>query len=211
MRKIRYVIIIIILSFSGLKASYAQKNRSIEEQFQLFKDLGFQLNNGTVKTDLELSGSDDFLVYPYSHMYTVLARRVDRKPWIPLTNCCWEFQFGNMDEQGDYVKIIQNLERITQGKLAFKNVKDNFDEDKDTCWVSFNYNGIDYKFDLKIEGRYADFELFTKIVELTQKSNITSRYTIFETNDESVVFGFETPDNLKQIKKKTGLKINWLK
>lgn len=199
-----------ILSLLGIINCEVPKNPSFEEQLQIFKKLGFELNTGIVKSDIARWDTQDFLDEPFSLMYITLGQNIEHEPWTPLTDKCWDFDTEAIEDHGSYVEIIENLERITRGELVFKNVKDYIDIEEETAWVSFNFEEQDYKWDLKIEDDWVDIELFSKIVALTKKTKSKGRYTYFDTGGQNALFGFETQKGLKEIKNKTGLKIEWL-
>lgn len=54
-----------ILSLLGFKNSCAPNNPSFEEQFEIFKELGFELNNGADKSDIERWEMQNFLDEPF--------------------------------------------------------------------------------------------------------------------------------------------------
>ncbi len=199
-----------ILSFLGFNNNSAPKKPSFREQLEIFKELGFELNDGTDKSDIERWDKQDFLDEPFSLMYMTLGQTIEREPWTPLTNKCWDFDTEAIEGHGSYVDILENLERITRGGLKFEKVKDYVDIEDEKAWISFRFNGKDYKWDLKVDNDWVDTDLFSKIVNLTENSYSEGRYTYFDTGGQNAVIGFETAENLKEIKNRTGLKIVWL-
>lgn len=199
-----------ILSLLGFKNDSVSKSLSFEKQLQIFKELGFELNTGANKSDIERWEKQDFLDDPFSLMYMTLGQTIEREPWTPLTNKCWDFDTEAIEDHGSYVEIFKNLERITEGELNFENLKDYVDIEEEEAWVSFTFRGIEYKWDLKVDDDWVDTDLFSKIVALTIKNNSKGKYTYFDTGGQNAVFGFETPESLKEIKNRTGLKIEWL-
>lgn len=206
----RIIAIMGILSFFGFKNNSEPKNPSFEEQLEIFKELGFELNTGIEKSDIDRWGENDFLDDPFSLMYMTLGQTIEREPWTPLTNKCWDFDTEAIEDHGSYVYIIKNLERITRGGLIFENVKDYVDLEEEKAWVSFTFNGKDYKWNLNVNDDWVDADLFSKIGNLTECFKSNGRYTYFDTGGQNLVIGFETPESLQEIKNKTGLKIVWL-
>jgi hypothetical protein len=197
-----------ILSLFGFNNSIP-KNPTFEQQLEIFKELGFELNNGTNKSDIERWEKQEFLDEPFTLMYMTLGQTIEREPWTPLTNKCWDFDTEAIEDHGSYIEIFKNLERITRGELKFENVKDYVDIDEGKAWVSFTFSGIDYKWNLEVDDDWVDTDLFSKVVELTEKVKSKGRYTYFDTGGQNAVIGFETEKSLKEIKSKTGLKIEW--
>lgn len=199
-----------ILSVFGFSNSSAPKNPTFDEQLSIFKELGFALNTGTNKSDIERWVKQDFLDQPFSLMYSTLGQTIEREPWTPLTDKCWDFDTEAIEDHGSYIDIINNLQRITRDELVFENIKDYVDIEEEKAWISFTFNGQNYKWDLKIDNDWVDPDIFTKIVELTKEHKTKGKYTVFETGGQDIVIGFETQETLKEIKNKTGLKISWL-
>jgi hypothetical protein len=66
----------------------------------------------------------EFEESPFSLMYITLGQEIERDPFTPLTDRCWDFDTEAIEDHGAYVRIIQNLERITRNELKFSNIKD---------------------------------------------------------------------------------------
>ncbi|WP_348744228.1 hypothetical protein [Tenacibaculum sp. 190524A05c] len=198
-----------ILSLFGFNNSIP-KNPTFEQQLEVFKELGFELNNGTNKSDIERWEKQEFLDEPFTLMYITLGQTIEREPWTPLTNKCWDFDTEAIEDHGSYIEIFENLERITRGKLKFENVKDYVNIEEGKAWVSFTFSGKDYKWNLEVDDDWVDTDLFSKVVELTEKVKSKGRYTYFDTGGQNAVIGFETEKSLKEIKNRTSLKIEWL-
>lgn len=180
-------------------------------QMETFKKLGFVINPGVSESDLtELRESPGIEEDPYSILYMNLGRTIQREPWTPLTDRCWDFDVEAVEDHGDYISIMKNMERITRGELKFEELKDHVDLEQEKAWVSFKLRGVQYKWDLVVEDDYADPALFTRIVALTKKVGTKGKYTYFETGGQNAVIGYETPADRLAIIKATGLKIDWL-
>jgi len=184
---------------------------SFDEQWRVFKSLGFELASETLIADFEKLKSDKLIVeQPFSHLYMELGRGLQREPWTPFTNRVWDFDTEAIEDHGAYVEIMRNLERISRGELKFDNLKDYVDIEEGKAWVSFSINGQDFRWDLVVDNDWVDPQLFTKVVELTRQLNTKGRYTYFDTGGQNAVVGFETPESRAAIIKATGLKIEWL-
>ena len=207
-----------ILSFLGCgnRSANGQTNAltgkvNFEVQLETFIKLGFQLSTGTDTSDINRwGGHEEFENAPYSLMYMTLRQTIEKEPWTPITNKCWDFDTEAIEDHGAYIRIIENLERITRGELKFENIKDYVDIEKGEAWVSFTLNSIRYKWDLTVDDDWVDTTLFSKIVDLTKRQNTKGKYTFYSTGGQNIVIGFETPEELEKIKKETGLDIVWL-
>ncbi|MFL9838712.1 hypothetical protein ABS768_14465 [Flavobacterium sp. ST-75] len=182
---------------------------SFEEQLTAFKQLGYTFNKNMDKHDLlSVYNEDDYEAEPYSLLYLAWAEIADTKD-KPISNNCWYFDYESIENEGDYVAIIKNLERISDGQLNFTNVHDSIDFDNETAWVSFDINGTHYKYDLTFDNDWADHTLFENIQELAAKHNTTGKLTVYPLG-QSVIFDFMTEAELEQFKKVTKLAPEWL-
>lgn len=188
------------------------KKVPFEVQLGTFKSLGFNLNKDIEISDMNRwgEGKKEFENEPYSLLYVTLGQTIEREPWTPLTDRCWDFDTEAIEDYGAYVEIMQNLERISRGEIKFENLKDYIDVEEEKAWVSFEAKGIKYKWDLKVNDDWVDENLFTKIVELTNKLKTKGKFTYFDTGGQDAVIGYETPEQREEIIKATGLKIECL-
>ncbi len=189
-----------------------QDKVSFEQQLEIFKGLGFTLNNGVEISDIDRcsEGKVAFEVDPFELMYTILGQTLEREPWTPLTNQIWYFDTEAIQDNGCYVDILQNLSRISNNELAFENLEDLIDFEKEECWVSFTLRGVSYKWDLELNDDWVDPKLFDKVKDLTDKLQTKGRFTVLTFGTQEIIFGYCIPEQLKEIKKATGLNITWL-
>lgn len=182
---------------------------TFEEQLTAFKELGYTFNNEIDKHDLlYLNNEEDYEAEPYSLLYYTWAEIADTKD-KPISNNCWHFDYESIENEGDYIAIIKNLERISDGQLTFTNVQDSIDFDNETAWVSFDINGTHYKYDLTFDNDWADHVLFENIQALAEKYNTKGKFTVYSLG-QSVVFDFMTETELQNFKKVTRLDPEWL-
>lgn len=195
--------------------SYSSNKRkpTFEQQFEVFKELGFVLNSGVDTSDINRwpGGYLEFENLPYHLMYQTLGQTIEREPWTPITNKVWNFDLEAIEGHNAYVDIIKNISRITNGDLDFENIKDYVDIDKGKAWVSFTCKGDNYRWDLKVNDDWADGDLFDRVQGLTDKYKTKGKFTFFNTGGQDFVLGYCTPDELEKIRQATGLEIGWLK
>lgn len=186
---------------------------TFEEQLETFKQLGFILNPGINTADINRwgGGHKEFEDHPYQLMYQTLGSTLEREPWTPLTDKCWYFDLEAIEGHGAYVNIMENISRITNGDLVFKDIQDYIDIEEGKAWVSFMCNGDNYKWDLKVDNDWADGDVFDKVQALAQKYKTNGKFTFFNTGGQDFVLGYHTPEELEKVRKATGLDIVWLK
>ena len=212
-----YFFIIVLIFIKAIFRALKKNNNSpdmndisLEAQLDTFKKLGFILNpNANIDDINRWGGEEKFIKEPYELLYFTLGQQTERDPWEPLTNRCWHFDAEAIEDHGSYVKIIENLGRISRGEMNFENIEDYVDIEEEKAWVSFDLNKDHYKYDLKISDDWVDPDLFSHIIELTTKYATSGKYTYYPGGQDCVI-GFETPESLAEIRKATGLNILWL-
>lgn len=188
-----------------------KKTISFEQQMETFTKLGFKLNPGIAISDVDRwGGKKEFEKPPYMMLYITLGQTIEREPWTPLTDRVWDFDTEAIEDNGAYIEIMKNLERISQGELKFENLKDHVDVERKEAWVSFSIKGVKYHWDLKVDDDWVDEGLFTRLVALTNTLKTKGKYTYFNTGGQDAVIGYETPESKEAIVNVTGLKIEWL-
>ena len=202
-----------LLGIFGCNGQAKKSNPNFEEQLKTFYELGFELNDGVDTSDINRweNGHNEFEEQPYHLMYMTLGQTIEREPWTPITNKCWDFDLEAIEDHGAYIEIMKNISRITNGDIIFENLKDYVDIEEGKAWVSFTCNGDDFKWDLKVDDDWADGDLFDKVQALTEKYKTKGKFTYFNTGGQDFVLGYYNPEELEKIKKATGLDIVLLK
>jgi len=206
----------LLSSLISLFSCNGQTNKNqptFDETFEIFQTLDYRLNHGVEKSDVSYSYAElsEFGLPPLSMTYQILGLTIEREPWTPITNKCWTFDLEAIEDHGAYIDIMENISRITNGDLIFKDLKDYVDIEAGKAWVSFTCNRDTYKWDLKVDNDWADGDLFDRVQDLAKKYNTQRKFTYFNTGGQDFVLGYSTPDELDKIRKATGLNIVILK
>jgi hypothetical protein len=210
------VVVFSILGFKTFKFFKSNTNKfqkvTFQEQLSVFEKLGYKFNNGVTVKDLLRweKGESAFEKEPWTLLYITLGQTIEKEPWTPITNKCWNFDLEAIEDHGAYIDIMENISRITNGDLIFKDLKDYVDIEEEKAWVSFSINEDKYKWDLKVDNDWADGDLFDRVQTLTKKYKTQGKFTYFDTGGQDFVLGYHSENELKKIKEATGLKIEWL-
>ncbi len=217
-----FVLIIVLRIFVRGVRQFNEQDRSqsirgrqqvpFDQQLEIFRQLRFDLNPEVDSSDIASWERDDSTAeeQPFMLVYTMLGSCIEREPFTPITNRCWSFDTEAIEDNGAYVDIIRNLERISRGALTFTDVIDHVDIDSGDAWISFIFNGQRYRWTMHVNDDWVDVTLFENIVKLTVEHNTNGRFTSLYTGDQTILLGFETEETLAEIKRATGLPIEWL-
>ncbi|OHD11669.1 MAG: hypothetical protein A2086_15995 [Spirochaetes bacterium GWD1_27_9] len=207
------IFVFLLISIISCKSEYKKmsKNISFEEQYKIFQDLEFKLNEGVTIQDIKRWENDSFLKEPFSLLYVTLGQDIEREPWTHITNKVWYFDTECIVENGDYVNILKRIQIMSNNQLLFINLKDEINIFKKTANVSFVLNNKEYNIKLKVKDDWVDERLFSELVKIISKNNLNGNLTYFNTGDQCCVIGWATEKELNEIRSKTGLKVEWLK
>jgi hypothetical protein len=210
------------ISFFGCDNSHTDKTQgtTLQDTTMTFKSsldtlrqAGFTINSKVQETDI-LNRWKEVLVYhsnPVDALYITFGDQTNYKPYIDFSNDCWHFDLEAIEGQGSYIRILENLKRISSGDLNFQNISDYCNDNEDNkAWVAFEFNGDKYKWNLKVDNDWADGYLFDKIQDLCKKYKKKGRLTFFP-EGQAFVISYLTEQEFNKIKSVTGLKLEWLK
>jgi hypothetical protein len=177
------------------------------------KQAGFAINP-QIQEAVVFNRWKEVLVYhsdPVDALYITLGDQTPHKPYLNFSNNCWHFDLESIEGQNSYVRILENLIRISDGDLNFQSISDYCNDNEDNkAWVAFEFNGDKYKWDLKVNDDWADGYLFDKIQDLCKKNNKKGKLTFFP-EGQAFVISYLTEEEFNKLKRVTGLKLEWLK
>ena len=206
-----------LLGLFGCNGQTSSENKkgkpTFIEQLEVFRELGFSFNEGVDTSDINRweGGHKEFEDQPFHLLYQTLGQTIEREPWTPITNKCWDFDLEAIEDHGAYVGIMKNISRITNGELVFENIQDYVNIEEGKAWVSFTCKGDNYKWNLKVDNDWADGDLFDKVQALAEKNKTKGKFTFFNTGGQNFVLGYHSSEELEKIRQATGLEIVWLK
>jgi len=169
-----------------------QKIVPLEIQMEKLKDIGFSLNDGLGvdfllnQFDRSVYESDPFgcilYVYGSEHEKADGTWKQNSSDILVVDTECTE---GN----GSYVKILEKFRELSKDVFKISNIKDFIDFDSKTAWVSFDFQGIEYRWDVRLEDDWFDIELIDKINALLITAGSSKRfYTYLPDQNLFIVF-----------------------
>lgn len=198
---------------AGIPATSVAPSASFEQQLAIFQGLGFTLKAGVTEADILRwnGGREAFEAEPFKLLYITLGQTIEREPWTPLTDRCWDFDTEAIEGDGAYVRIMTELSRISRGEVLFTELTDHVDHDLGKAWVEFTFHGKHEHWDFAAEDDWVDPTLFTRLAALVNKHNTEGHYTYFDTGGQDAVIGYETDEGREKLRAMTGLAIEWIK
>lgn len=214
----KYYLILFVLCFGfNNDANTDLLEKSFDEQFKVFKKLGYKLNRNISKdillsnirkNDKSMTSIDSlFVEKPFENLYYYLGTKYEY-PLGYYSEDCIYYDLEFIDSKEDYKWLMIRMGEITKGEINFSNI--NLSEDQDNYqYIEFKVNGLDKKWKLEKAG-YIDEYIFDKFARLNKELDTNGKYTCYNNNSQSFVIDYATPQEQEIFIKETKLKRKWL-
>jgi hypothetical protein len=93
-----------------------------------------------------------------------------------------------IEDHGSYARIVERLERMTQGALHLIDIADHVDIDGAAAWVEFVRNGERVHWDLRVDDDWIDGDVLAKYDSLLAAAKSPTRLYIDSANYGQVAF-----------------------
>lgn len=111
---------------------------------------------------------------------------------------------------GDYARIAERLRDLAQGELPIENIHDHVDFENGDAWVAFDLEGENYEWHARVHDEWIDPEIISKFCGLLARRGGTRRYTYLDLKGRDGILGCATEEELRALRKLTGMKFSWL-
>lgn len=196
---------------SFLKSLLAPNRIPLEEQLATLSECGIYLKpEFTVETLLESFPREKYETSHYAGLVIRLGGTLEREPWTPLSNNVWHLDTECIEDSGDYVRIAERFRDLAQGELPIENIRDRVDIENGDAWLEFELNGETIHWGARVNDDWIDPEILSKFCALLAGQNRSRRYTYFDLKGQDCLIGCATEDELRKLRKQTGLRFTWL-
>ncbi len=177
----------------------------------LYERFGFHVNEEVDMEQLlnDFGGTEAFVEEPHLSFFELLGEEVvfDDGRSMYVTDMAWTFDTEAIEQNGDYTKILENIKRISGGKLNFENIRDEINFDTRSAFVSFDFHGTSYTWKLNVNDDWVDTRLFESIDYLAKKHKLYGRLSYLFRDSQSLILTWFTYKEAKEIRKLTNLDI----
>ncbi|MZP31487.1 hypothetical protein GTO91_17540 [Heliobacterium undosum] len=129
--------------------------------------------------------------------------------WGSITDDIGCFDGECVEDKGIYLETIENLRRISKGFFSAQAINDFVDIEKGLAWVSFEYGGKFYKWDLEVNHDWFDVGVISKINMVLKQSNSPRKYAV-ALIDQIYFIGFFSPAQVNKLNNLTELGFEFL-
>ncbi|HRL78607.1 MAG TPA: hypothetical protein PLC86_23410 [Candidatus Accumulibacter phosphatis] len=185
-----------------------------ETQLRVLDECGIRLADG-ISTDLLMASisREVSMKQPFVHLLCVMGDQTDAENLPSLrffSNNIWHLDTECIYGNGDYVYIMQRMSELAGGSLPLTEIEDYIDVEERKAWISFRFRTEQYKWQLKIDDDWIDWQIFTNLVHLLDSQTSYKRFTCIDIQGQDILIGFSTVDEMETLKARTGLKVDWL-
>lgn len=185
-----------------------------EGQLRILEECGIRLADGmSTERLLAAIGGEASMNQPFVDLLCAMGDRTDaggaRSPRF-FSNNIWHLDTECIYGDGDYVYILQRMSELAGGALALTDIEDAVDVEERTAWVSFVLRTERYRWQLKIDDDWVDWQVLANLARLLDSQRSHRRFTCIDIQGQDVLIGCSTVDEMETLKARTGLKVDWL-
>jgi hypothetical protein len=182
---------------------------TVAQALQQLEALGIRLRQGITHDDLLLSleGTMEEPVDCVS-LLCVLGGEVERGEFQRISDDLWHFDAECIEDDGDYVRVVERFLILTKGLLPAKGLRDHVDIENETAWVEFTLDGQTAHWDLQVSDDWIDPGLYSRLQELVTARGGGKRFFIAALGQDSLL-SFGDGAMKDALSKLSGLEFEW--
>jgi hypothetical protein len=143
---------------------------------------------------------------PYALLLSMLGGEVeDDSASGYFSDDLYSFDTECIEDHGNYARKVERLGQIAEGDLPIKNLRDYVDLAAGEAWIELELDGRTHRFEPAIDDDWFDPAVLTWLDSLAAERGSRRRLMYLDTGDQNVVVGFATLEQLKRLRRATGL------
>ncbi|PIF01523.1 MAG: hypothetical protein CR994_00890 [Maribacter sp.] len=199
MKMKRTIALIFMSLFSCIsnKKTKVPSKLSYEQQLKVFKELGYNFNEGVTKKNIledvyEMSWEEETEKYieenPFSLLYYCFGNRAPEIPKYNYSEKCIWFDLDFFDPNTEYKWFMERMGDITNGELRFTDIEISTDSENYE-WIKFKVNGKFKKWKLEKSGLIDD-SFVQRFYYLTKELKTKRKYTYYDNGGQQWVIDY---------------------
>ncbi|MBM7364750.1 hypothetical protein [Priestia taiwanensis] len=173
----------------------------MSEQLRELQKAGIHLRKGmTEDILLEEFDEKEFEKEPYLLALVAMGGEVEveEDDFVDVSDDVWHFDTECIEDNGDYVQIVERVKALSKGLLEIENIRDAVDIEEEEATLTFTLAGKEYHWDLEVDNDWVDGTIFDRFNELLAQQKTEKRIAILELGQDCLI-GMYSPEQLKQI------------
>ena len=189
----------------------ANRNMSLYAQLDELARCGIGPAEGVGVADLLSRHPErNYETDPFRLLLSVLGEESTESPPRPLSEHVWHLRVGSVAGPGDYVRIAQRMSLLAQGALPITDVSDEFDWGAGVVWLRFRLRSEPIDWPARLREHWIDPALFSRFALLLEAQDTARRYTYLDLGGQDALLGCATPQQFAELRRRTGLRFQWL-
>jgi hypothetical protein len=194
-----------------LKSLFEPARIPLEEQLATLAESGIRLRpEFSAETLLESFSREKYEASRYIGALIRIGGELEREPYTPLSDNIWHFDAECIEDRGDYARIAARMRDLAQGELPIENIRDQVDLENGDAWLEFELNGKTIHWGARVKDDWVDPEMLSNFCALLEQQGGARRFTYFDLKGQDGLIGCATEEELRMLRKETGLKFTWL-
>ena len=183
------------------KGSRDPSTGSIEDKLDALEACGFRLSPDVSIEDLVAAWGRQKLDSPgWNAALICLGMTSVEDETIFHCDKLWHFDTECIEDNGDYVRIIERMAAMTLGALTVAELTDAIDLAASTASIDFTCNGERVHIDCEVNDDWVDPAFFGHLVRLLAKHAPTMRYLYYDLGGQDCIIGCATDNEFTQLR-----------
>ncbi len=186
-----------------------QPQISLEQQLENLAACGIRLKpQFSAATLLEEFSRERYEQRPY--IGVIIAMAGENKDGAPISDNLFHLDTETFDSAGAYVHVAERLRALANSDLPIESIEDHFDRANGDAWIAFDLRGERIEWHARVKENWIDPEILANFCALLKAQNGARRYTYCDLKGSNCIIGCATEDELRRLRKMTGMNFTWL-
>ena len=193
------------------KDMFAPSRIALEDQLATLAGCGIKLRpQFGVEDLLQFFNRDKYETSPYYGLTITMGGESNREPYEPLSDNVWHMDAECIEGYGDYRRIAERMRDLAQGELPMENIRDQVDLANGDAWLEFELKGETIHWGARVDRDWIDPEMLSNFCGLLAAQGGERRFTFLDLKGQDCLIGCATEEELRKLRKETGMKFAWL-
>ncbi len=180
-------------------------------QLDQLERCGIVPNSGVGVADLLVRYPErQYETNPFRLLLRVLGDESNDLKRTPLCNSVWHLRVDCIVGPGDYAHIAQRMSILAGDDLPLSDVRDEFEWASALVWLIFRLRGEEIAWPARLREHWIDPAIFSRLVALLETQETERRFTYLDLGGQDVLLGCADPAQFAAIRRRTGLRLEWL-
>jgi hypothetical protein len=185
---------------------FGKKPPTLERQLHDLVECGVRLLPGANREALLREWSqEEFENDPYELALVALA---GDDP--PLAENVWHFDTECIEDHGDYARIAERMRSMAGNALPIASIQDFVDVEAREAWLSFVLDGSEHRWTCEVQDDWVDPTVLSRFAALLARRNTGYRFAYLDLGGQDCMLGCFRDDELRRLRRTTGLAWEWL-